>query len=436
MEGIDTTAKRFGPIWLAPDVSYVHLSAFFYASLVTIGMLTFVNFGQTYLLRENFGMTSGEGMIIGLMTVTGELTIMLTVGFYGILCDRIGRRPVYALGMILMGLSYIIYPLASVIWVLFLARVIYAAGVSAATGMLGTVTNDYPQEPSRGKMIALSGVLLGIGAVAANGFFRNLPKRFIESGLDSITAGQYTFWIVAAICIVSGIIVGIGLKPGTPHQDRPSLRDLVKSGFTEAVKPRTGLAYATAFVARSDMVIIGTFTVLWGGVAGRELGLGGAESAARGVLLFIVSQSAGLLWGPVMGYLVDRFNRVSVVAFGSFISAVAFFAVLQVGDPFDNRYLPFFALLGIGQISIFYSSQALIGQEAPVAKRGSVIGAFATCGAIGILFFSGIGGWLFDVWRPAGAFVLVGIGSVLIGIAAIIVRIRWPGPMPQEGLAT
>ncbi len=434
MKGIDTTAKRFGPIWLAPDVNYIHLSAFFYASLVTIGMLTFVNFGQTYLLRENFGMTGGEGTLIGLMTVAGELTIMLTVGMYGILCDRIGRRPVYALGMILMGLSYIIYPLASVIWVLFLARVIYAAGVSAATGMLGTVMNDYPQEQSRGKMIALSGMLLGIGAVAANGYFRNLPTRFIESGLDSITAGQYTFWIIAAICIVSGIVVGIGLKPGTPHQERPSLRELAKSGFTEAAKPRTGLSYASAFVARSDMVIIGTFTVLWGGVAGREMGIGGAESAARGVLLFIVAQGAGLVWSPVMGYLVDRFNRVSVLAFGSFISAAVFFTTLLVGDPFDNRYLPLFALLGIGQISVFYSSQALIGQEAPAAKRGSVIGAFATCGAVGILIFSGIGGWLFDVWRPAGAFVLVGIGATLLGIAAVIVRIRWPGPMPQEEL--
>ena len=179
------------------------------------------------------------------------------------------------------------------------------------------------------------------------------------------------------------------------------------------------------------MVIIGTFTTLWGGVAGKALGLSPVEAVGRGVTLFVVAQAAGIAWAPVMGYLVDKFNRISVLAFGSLVSAVAFICMLFVGNPFNNAYLPFFAFLGVGQTSIFYASQALIGQEAPVAERGSVIGAFSTCGALGILFFSGVGGYLFDVWRPAGTFVIVGLGALIIFVLSVLVRLRWPGYKPS-----
>ena len=99
-------------------------------------------------------MSGKEGGIVGLLTQTGELTIMATVGLFGILCDRIGRRPVYALGLFFMGVSYVLMPFATTVVALVLVRVVYSVGTSAATGMLGTVTNDYPQEVSRGKLIA------------------------------------------------------------------------------------------------------------------------------------------------------------------------------------------------------------------------------------------------------------------------------------------
>ncbi len=435
MKPIDPRGMKIGPIWMTPEVSRLHVATFMYASLVTIGMLTFVNIATSYVLRENLGVDREEfGSITGNLQATSEITIMLTVGLFGVLCDRIGRRFVYALGMLLMGVSYILTPLATTVLALVIFRVVYAAGTSAATGMLGTVTNDYPQEISRGKLIALSGVLLGIGAIFANIVFGGLPTRLMEQGYDSIAAGQITHWIVAAICIVSALIIGLGLKPGTmtSRDERLSFGELVRTGFTAAKQPRIALCYATAFVARSDMVIIGAFTIAWGTVAGQELGLDTATSVQRGTIMFVTAQSAGLLWTPVMGYLMDRFNRITITALGAGISFIAFSSTIFIADPFDNAYLPLFALLGIGQISFFFSSQALIGQEAPVKARGAVIGAFGTCGAIGILFFSIVGGRLFDSWQPAGPFVLVGCAALIILVASIFVRLKWPGYTPSD----
>jgi MFS family permease len=78
--------------------------------------------------------------------------------------------------------------------------------------------------------------------------------------------------------------------------------------------------------------------------------------------------------------------------------------------------IPFFMMLGIGQISAFLGAQTIIGKEAPEAVRGSVIGLFNFCGAFGILVLTGIGGWLFDHVAPWAPFFLVGILNGVIAL--------------------
>ena len=84
--------------------------------------------------------------------------------------------------------------------------------------------------------------------------------------------------------------------------------------------------------------------------------------------------------------------------------------------------MPFFVLLGIGQISAFLGAFSLIGQEAPVAERGSVLGMFSLVGAIGILVATAVGGRLFDQIAPWAPFVLIGIANGVLCIAALFVH--------------
>jgi|GEM_PF-24375 len=426
---------KAGPIWLQPGISYLNFATFLYASLVTIATVVFVNISQPYILVENLGIEPGqEGTLTGQLLVFSELVVMLSIGLVGIMADRIGRKQIFALGLILFGITYLLYPTVESTWQLFAYRLFYALGVACATGMLGTVTNDYPQEISRGKLIAISGVLLGIGAVSTKLVIGGVPVSLVEGGVEPETAWTYTHWIVAGICFLSATILALGLKGGTPvkREKRIPIKQLFIRGFSEAKKPRTAYAYASAFVARSDLVIIGTFTLLWASSAGREMGLSQAEALARGGMLFGITQMAGLVWAPFMGAILDRYNRVACLAFGAFISCIGSVLLILVSDPFSNAYLPIFMLMGIGQISCFFSSQALIGQEAPVEARGAVIGAFGFCGALGILFFTGTGGILFDVWTYAGPFVFVGAATGILVPWGIFVYFKNPGESPRQ----
>ena len=76
---------------------------------------------------------------------------------------------------------------------------------------------------------------------------------------------------------------------------------------------------------------------------------------------------------------------------------------------------------------------SLIGQEAPVKIRGSVMAMNSMLGALGILIFTLVGGRLYDQVAPWGPFVFAGAYQTIVLIAAIIIRMVSPGSMLKEG---
>ncbi|GIT36172.1 MAG: hypothetical protein Ct9H300mP6_00400 [Gammaproteobacteria bacterium] len=133
--------------------------------------------------------------------------------------------------------------------------------MGAATGMLGTENADYPQDRTRGKMLAVTGILNATGVILVSLVFARLPENFAQMGYDQITAGKYAMWVVAGMCLTTAIVVAFGLQKGTPTEEQKKIPYLTqeKSGFEERGNPRILLAYPAAFVARSDLVILGPF---------------------------------------------------------------------------------------------------------------------------------------------------------------------------------
>ena len=425
----------FGPILLAPGISRGNATALLWANFVCIGFLSFVNIGQTYVLNANLGIPlDQQGGISGYLAAASEIVILALIGVFGVMSDRIGRRPIIVAGILIMALSYVFYPLVGAEWHLFVTRGIYAVGIAAMIGMMSTLSHDYANEFSRGKMIALSGLFNGIGVVFVNLVFGRTPEFFAEFGAGTEAAGRYSHWLIALILVPSALILLKGLKGGTMvrHDARPPVRDLIIGGFSAARNPRIALSYMAAFVSRSDFVVVGTFTVLWATVAGVEQGLPAADGVKRGAVLMVLANVAAMLWMPVMGFIIDRINRTSALMIGAAIATFAFVAMGFVKDPLSPGAMPWFAMLGVGQVSCMFASQALIGQEANIRERGSVIGMTGICGALGILLATSIGGQLFDAWNPSAPYVLVGIANALVFALALVVRLVAPGGIGEQ----
>lgn len=424
---------RIGPLQLAPGVLPRHGWSFLIAAFFTIGLMVFISIGQTYILNEHLKIPeSAQGVISGNLVFLTEVVTLLLFLPAGVLMDRIGRRAVYVAGFFLLALTYALYPLAESVEALYVYRVVYALGVVAVAGGLSTVLADYPAECSRGKLVALVGLLSGLGVVFISQGFGAVPKVLVSMGFDGVAAGRLTHFIVAGLCVAVGFFVWWGLKPGLPihHEDRPSVRELLVGGFAHARNPRILLAYSAAFIARGDQSVNAIFLILWGTLAGKAAGLEPAAAVMSGTFVFVIAQIAALVWAPILGPLLDRIDRVSALAICMGLAALGNLALLLLDNPLASHGLIFFILLGIGQISVFLGGQSLIGQEAPPAQRGSILGAFNVAGAIGILLITLAGGHLFDRIDPRAPFVLVGIVNILLGIASVYVRVRYPVSPP------
>jgi MFS family permease len=305
--------------------------------------------------------------------------------------------------------------------------------------MIATLLGDYAVAESRGRLVALVGILNGLGVVGGAALLGRLPRVFSDLGYDEFRAGQYTLFVVAGLCLLSALLVGIGLKPGTavPRAARPPVRHLVRAGVRAGLEnPRIAVAYASAFVARGDMVVVGTFLVLWGKVAAVDGGMATAAAIEAGRLPFIISQASALLFAVIALFLLDRFHRMTAMVICMAIATTGYLLLIFVDDPLSPAAIPFFVLLGIGQISAFLGSQALIGKEAPEAERGAVIGTFSGAGALGILITSGVGGQLFDSIDPRAPFFLLGTLNLLVMLAALYTRLRAPAPLAARTAVT
>lgn len=422
---------KLGPITLAPGVERRHAGSFLVAAFLTIGMMTFVTIGQTYVLNEHLGVPESEqGAISGDLVFWTEIVTLLFFLPAGVLIDRISRRSIYAVGFLFLALTYVLYPLAETVDALYYYRILYGLGVVAVAGALSTVLVDYPAEQSRGKLVAMIGVLSGLGIVFTNQGFGALPEQLVAAGFDGESAGRITHFAVAGVCVLAAVVVQFGLKGGVPvaREQRPSVRQLFVSGFSEARNPRVALAYSAAFIARGDQSVNATFLILWGTLAGKAAGMSSAEAVMNGTLIFVIAQISALLWAPILGPILDRLDRATGLAICMVLAAIGNLSLLLLDDPLANDGIIFFILLGIGQISVFLAGQSLIGQEAPVTKRGSVLGAFNISGAFGILLITLAGGRLFDAVDPRAPFVVVGAINILLFLASLAVRLHKPRP--------
>jgi MFS family permease len=415
--------SKLGPVTLEDGVTRTNGVTLLYAAFATIGLVTGMAVLTPYLLTETLGLDEAtQGRALGQLTIVNELTLILAYGPLGALSDRYGRRLIYAGGFLAMATAYLLFPHTDSLTGFSLVRVLYALGTGAATGMYGTLLADYAVEPDRGKLAAIGGILNGLGVVLLALALGAMPARLVGTGMEGQAAAQLTTAIAAAACFLTAAILFLGLKKGPPPAAaRLPMTTMLARGAAAARDSREiAIAYAAAFVARGDLAIVGTFTVAWGKQAAIAAGMSPSDAIQAGSIPFVIAQSAALLWPLAIIAFIDRLPRLKMLGLAMAIGAAGYLLMGLVGDPLAGAAIPFFALLGIGQISAVLGAQTLIGKAAPAAERGAVIGMFNFCGAVGILVIGAAGGWAFDHVGPSAPFLIVGALNAAVALAAFL----------------
>jgi MFS family permease len=431
----DTSGIKFGPFWLTPGVTRINAATFFVSSFTFVTLVTFLNFVQPYILEEILHVPVGkQGSVTGYLNFLHEGTALIIMGFAGAISDRSGRRSLIILGFLICMVGFILFPLANSLAQLYLYRLIFAVGVAIASVMVITTMQDFPQEISRGKWGGFNSFLTSFAILAVSLGLARLPSTFTTLGYTPEQAGQYTFWVGAAIALVAAIIFRLGFFKGRISDGPVSKSPL--AGFADGIRaagksPRLVLSFASAFAARGDMVVLGAFYSLWFRVAGGEQGIGSGEALKMAGISLSALLLANLIWAPIFGIIMDRINRVVGLCIAMTLATIGYFTLGSVDNPYDMPVMMGATfVLGIGEISAIVAGNALLGQEAPANIRGATVGVFSLVGTCGILAATFAGGLVFDAFGPGAPFLMMsGVNAVIViwALAVIMGKRSAPG---------
>lgn len=426
---MNDTGLRIGPWELVPGVRKSHFVSLLIASFFTIGLMTLVGNLQPYLFNAVLHVPLDEqGRLGGGLASSNEIVFLIAASILGAASDKVGRRPIYALGFLIMALAYVLYPLAEQPSTLYAFRALFAIGAACVSAMIAAIIADYAAERARGKLVGICFFLNGIGVATLVVVGGRLPKVVESMGADPVWSARCSYWTVAAACLLPMLVVAFGLQPGAPARltAKEPLLGTLRAGLAAARDRRVLLAYLSAMVSRGDLAVLSTFFLLWLTTHGISQGIGAAEAQAAGTKFFAIAQVFATFWAVIVIAFIDRLDRVLALSLAMAIAAASYIAIGLIEDPLGRNMYYASAFMGVGEMSGILASQSLIGQVSESRNRGAVIGVFSMFGAAGILLATFAGGILFDAWRPSAPYLLVGVGDALLALFALFVYFAAP----------
>jgi MFS family permease len=422
-------ALKWGPIQLLPGVGRGNMTVYVLGFVFTMLFSTFVPQAQPFILTEVLSIPqSAQGEISGYLGFAATLMGLLLSGVWGTLSDKTGRRTVYAIGLFLSAVGIFIFPLAGTIVLLYLARMVFASGSNASNTMSNALLADYIDNKDRGKAFGITASFGGIGALLTVFFFLRLPAMLERSGMATLQAGKITYWIVAGLSLIGMVLIWTGLlaKSSSLEDEKRGFLEIARDALKAARQdPAISLAYGVNFVSTGALTVAGTFFALWIVTYGTtQGGLSSADALARAGMILGMSQMMGLVAAPMFGILADKVKRTLAVAIATGLIAVIFALTLLIKNPLSGMMIALGLFIGFVQTSGVVTGGALIAQQSPEDVRGSVMGFYGFCGALGTMLTSLAGGWLFDGWLYQGPFVFIGILCAVIAIWGFIVSRR------------
>jgi MFS family permease len=362
---------------------------------------------------------SGTEAVSGLApTASVAGTALLSLPLAALMTSR-GRRAglvlAYAIGALGAGLVV----LASVIgsFPLLLLGMAAFGGGSLATLQARFAAADLAEPERRGRAISLVIWATTIGSVLGPNIAAPTSRLFAGTAIPE-AAGPFLF--AAGIFAVAALVVALLLRPDplltaralAPQEDDTAQSRSLRAGIAAvAASPMARLALVTVAVSHTVMVSIMVMTPV-------DLGHHGASLQLVG--LVISGHIAGMYaFSPVMGWLADRFGRLSVI--GLTVGLLSCAALLAgTAGPSHGQTAAGLFVLGLGWSAGLVSGSALLTDSVAQPARAAVQGlSDLTMNAA-----AGIGGavaGLIVARASYGWLNLVG-ACVLLPMAALAVR--------------
>ncbi len=341
------------------------------------------------------------GLAIG---VYGLTQAVLQIPF-GLLSDRIGRKPVIVAGLLLFALGSIIAATADDIWIIILGRAIQGSGAIAAAIM--ALLADLTRDSQRTKAMALVGITIGMSFSVA---LIVAPTLHHWMGMSGI------FWLTAALAVL-GILILLLIVPTPAHSS--------VHGDAEPVPGMFQRVLANPDLLRLDLGIFTLHLVLTGLFLSIPLVLrdAGLPVQQHSYLYLPVMLIAMAIMVPFI-IMAEKYGRMKAV----FLGAIGLLVLAQIGFYFTLHSLwglALFMLLFFIAFNVLEATlPSLVSKTAPAEAKGTAMGVYSTSQFSGAFFGGLLGGWIHAQFGLSAVFVMGALACLFWLLIASGMRVK------------
>lgn len=399
-----------------------------------------------YYMRDRFLM-GDEAVKTGMMwySTAGSVALFLSFPLWGMVGDRMGRRPMLLRAMFCSGILYASFMFAPVLWILILLRFVagFVSGtVSPAQALAVSTSPEDKQGFALGVVSSAvwSGNVFGLlgGLVVKFGKYNDFWQRIFHFDPNGVIARNWSYNLAFALTmilfLIGGFIVLFFVRenfappPPKPRTDDKKGSVLAFAGFGCAVYAILGMFLWMSFARRCDESYISLMVEVVSGLKGKE--------ASHIMTTVAVPAALGsMLSATFIGFFSDRLSLRQLLFPITIIGTIMMTGQALSTTPAMLAIFRFMTFLVVGGLEPVVLG--LLSRESPKEKKGTIFGYVASLRILGLMFGTWFGRGvmkLCDTYWADGISVFglaidsrgIGIRSVfLLGALALLLMIPW-----------
>lgn len=318
-------------------------------------------------------------LLIGLAIGIYGLTQAILQIPFGMLSDRIGRKPIIYLGLLIFAIGSVVAALSSSITGIIIGRALQGSGAIASTVL--ALTADLSNEADRTKAMATLGVSIGMSFIVA---LIIGPIFYNWIGMSGI------FWFTAALAIL-GIVILYYFVP-QPSKSYSTIETKFITVLTNNQLLRLDIGILLLHFSLTAL-----FVVL-------PLSLAKQVDAVWQVYIPVLSLSIVAMVPSII--LAEKYNHMKLV----FLTAISVLALSQLGLSYLHTnfigiiimLFLFFTAFNILEATL----PSLISKLTSIDSKGTAMGVYSSAQFLGA-FLGGIsGGFLHQYYGSEAVFII------------------------------
>ena len=327
---------------------------------------------------DTFG---AAGQVLGLLIAMFALSQFLFSPLAGDLSDKYGRKYLIIIGLVIFGLSQLMFGLATDLWILFLARFFSGVGSAFLVPPMMAFVADITTVEERGKGMGLLGASMSLGFMigpAIGGFLAEVSL-------------QFPFYVATAAALVSAAISMFVLPNTKPPIVEPGMKRKRENLIQQMKRSRTTPYFIMLIVMFVFSFGLANFQATIALYVDKKYGFTPGEIAViitAGGFVGVIVQTF------VINKLFKRFGEMKVILVNLIVSAIAMSAVLFVDG--------FWPILIVS--SVFFTAASLLRPAVNTmisklagTEQGFAAGMNNAYMSLGNMVGPALAGFLFDI---------------------------------------